>query len=67
MKKSIWYAAVAVAMLFVSLNASAKIGIKSSAFAQGASIPSKYTCDASNPPNPPLQFTGVPANAKAWS
>jgi Raf kinase inhibitor-like YbhB/YbcL family protein len=57
---------VALAMLVFSTSASAKIGIKSSAFAQGASIPSKYTCDASpTAPNPPLQFTGVPANAKS--
>ena len=65
MRKTLQYAAIALAMLVVSLNASAKIGIKSSAFTAGASIPSKYTCDAQNPPNPALQFTGVPANAKS--
>ena len=65
MRKTLQYAAVALAMLVVSLNASAKLGIKSTAFAEGASIPSKYTCDGQNPPNPPLQFTGVPANAKS--
>ena len=65
MRKTFQYAAIALAMLVVSLNASAKIGIKSSAFTAGASIPSKYTCDAQNPPNPPLQFTGVPKNAKS--
>ena len=65
MRKTLQYAAMALAMLVVSLNASAKIGIKSPAFTAGASIPSKYTCDAQNPLNPPLQFTGVPANAKS--
>jgi hypothetical protein len=65
MCKTFQYAAIALAMLVISLNASAKIGIKSSAFAAGASIPSKYTCDAQNPPNPSLEFTGVPKNAKS--
>jgi len=65
MRKTLQYATIALAMLVVSLNASAKIGIESSAFTAGASIPSKYTCDAQNPPNPPLQFTGVPAKAKS--
>ena len=65
MRKLFQLAAIAVVMFVVSLNASAKIGIKSSAFAAGASIPSKYTCDAQNPPNPPLQFSGVPKAAKS--
>jgi hypothetical protein len=65
MRKTLQYAALALAMVVISLNASAKIGITSSAFAAGASIPSKYTCDAQNPPNPPLQFTGVPKAAKS--
>ena len=65
MRRLFQFAALALALLVVSLNASAKIGIKSSAFAAGASIPAKYTCDAQNPPNPPLQFSGVPKNAKS--
>lgn len=65
MRKLFQLVAIAVVMFVVSLNASAKIGIKSSAFAAGASIPSKFTCDAQNPPNPPLQFTGVPKEAKS--
>ena len=65
MRKAFQYIAVALAMLVVSLNASAKIGVKSSAFAAGGSIPSKYTCDAQNPPNPSLEFSGVPKNAKS--
>src|SRR5271154_2219041 len=65
MRKTFQLAAITMAMLVISLNASAKIGIKSSSFAAGASIPAKYTCDAQNPPNPDLQFTGVPENAKS--
>ena len=65
MRKMFQYAAIALAMLIFPLNGSAKIGIKSSAFAAGGSIPSQYTCDAQNPPNPPLQFTGVPKAAKS--
>jgi len=45
-------------------TASAKLGIASSAFPNGGSIPAKYSCDAENPPNPPLAFSGVPQNAK---
>jgi hypothetical protein len=40
MRKAFQYIAIALAMLVISLNASAKIGIKSSAFAAGSSIPS---------------------------
>ena len=54
-----------LAVLALSASASAKMTISSAAFAGGASIPAKYTCDAQNPPNPPLQFAGVPANAKS--
>jgi Raf kinase inhibitor-like YbhB/YbcL family protein len=65
MYRTLQYVAILLIMLGVSLNASAKMEIKSSAFAPAASIPSKYTCDAQNPTNPPLQFTGVPGNAKS--
>src|SRR5258706_12521108 len=65
MRKAFQYVVIALAMLVISLNASAKIGIKSSAFAAGSSIPSKYTCDAQNPLNPPLEFSGVPKNAQS--
>jgi Raf kinase inhibitor-like YbhB/YbcL family protein len=58
-------AAVLLAIFAMGGNASAKLGIKSSAFANGGSIPAKYTCDAQNPPNPPLAFSGVPKNAKS--
>jgi Raf kinase inhibitor-like YbhB/YbcL family protein len=65
MRKAFQYTAIALAIFVISLDASAKIGVKSSAFAAGGSIPSKYTCDVQNPPNPPLEFSGVPKNAKS--
>jgi Raf kinase inhibitor-like YbhB/YbcL family protein len=56
-----------VAMLFVSLTLFAaeagKMTVASPAFKQGGNIPSKFTCDGSNT-SPPLQITGVPAEAK---
>lgn len=39
------------------------IQITSSAFTEGAFIPKKHTCDGEDV-NPPLAFTGVPANAQ---
>ena len=59
-------AAAVLAVMAVGMNASAKMKIASSAFSNGSSIPSKFTCDAGkNPPNPPLEFSGVPANTKS--
>ncbi len=37
--------------------------VTSPAFAKGGSIPSKFTCDGGNT-NPPLQISGIPAEAK---
>ena len=37
--------------------------ITSSAFHEGANIPSKFTCDGSDT-SPPLQIAGIPSNAK---
>lgn len=59
------FAAVLLAGVVISGTASAKMTIKSSAFANGGSIPAKYTCDVQNPPNPPLAFSGVPKKAKS--
>ena len=41
----------------------AKMKITSSAFQQGGSIPSKFSCDGANT-SPPLQISGIPAEAK---
>ena len=38
--------------------------ITSSAFHEGANIPSKFTCDGSDT-SPPLQIAGVPSDAKS--
>ena len=38
--------------------------ISSTAFTEGGSIPSKYTCDGSDT-SPPLAFEDIPANAKS--
>ena len=38
--------------------------ITSSAFQEGGNIPSKFTCDGSDT-SPPLQITGIPAEAKS--
>ena len=57
--------AVTLTIAGFASGASAKMRITSSAFAEGASLPSKYTCDAKTPPNPPLSFSGVPAKAQS--
>jgi Raf kinase inhibitor-like YbhB/YbcL family protein len=38
--------------------------LTSTAFAEGAAIPAKYTCDATNV-SPPLKWSGAPAGAKS--
>jgi Raf kinase inhibitor-like YbhB/YbcL family protein len=57
-----------VAMLLVTIGSfaggEAKMQISSPAFHEGANIPSKFTCDGSDT-NPPLQISGVPAEAKS--
>jgi Raf kinase inhibitor-like YbhB/YbcL family protein len=65
MLKAVRFLAVAGLALVLCGTASAQMKISSPAFAAGGSIPAKYTCDAQNPPNPPLSFTGVPATAKS--
>ena len=42
----------------------ARMKITSSAFPEGGTIPSKFTCDGSDT-SPPLQITGVPSEAKS--
>ncbi|HWF39372.1 MAG TPA: YbhB/YbcL family Raf kinase inhibitor-like protein [Candidatus Acidoferrales bacterium] len=64
-RKSPILLAAALSLIGFAATASAKMQIKSSAFANGSSIPSKFTCDAKMPPNPPLAFSGVPAKAQS--
>ena len=64
MRSALQFLAMAAALLGLAASAPAKMTITSSAFSQGGTIPLKYTCDAQDAPNPPLTFTGVPANAK---
>ena len=64
-KMSVAARAYTLVMILFASAASAKMQITSSAFANGAPIPSKYTCDAQMPPNPPLAFSGVPAKAQS--
>jgi Raf kinase inhibitor-like YbhB/YbcL family protein len=40
------------------------LGLSSSAFVEGASIPGRYTCDGEDV-SPPLAWTGVPAGARS--
>ena len=56
---------IVLAVIAWASTASAKMTITSAAFANGASIPSKYTCDATMPPNPPLAFSGVPGKTQS--
>ncbi len=52
-------------MTTVSFGAGvASMKITSSAFQEGASLPSKFTCDGGGT-SPPLQIAGVPAGAKS--
>jgi len=65
MRKTITGTAVAVLLIAIASFAAgeAKMKITSSAFQQGANIPSKFTCDGSDT-SPPLQITDIPSNAK---
>jgi len=49
-----------------SNGAPMNIQVTSTAFADGQSIPGKYTCDGSDV-SPPLQWSNAPANAKSFA
>jgi Raf kinase inhibitor-like YbhB/YbcL family protein len=49
-------------LLAIAQNSS--LTITSSAFTDGAAIPVPYTCKVPNPESPPLNWRGVPGNAK---
>jgi Raf kinase inhibitor-like YbhB/YbcL family protein len=44
-----------------AVGAVVSISVTSRAFADGTTIPVKYTCTASNPVSPPLAWSGVPS------
>lgn len=71
MKKNGMWVPVLLAALIVSLplghgeeNMKNQILVKSPAFNEGAGIPAEHTCDGADI-SPPLQWTGVPAEAKS--
>ena len=66
MQKTIITGAGALGLVAIVSFAAGGIGMKitSSAFQEGASIPSKFTCDSGDT-SPPLQIAGVPAGAKS--
>jgi Raf kinase inhibitor-like YbhB/YbcL family protein len=58
---------MAIAPLFVlalTTKASAQITVSSPAFQAGGMIPAQFTCKGANQ-NPPLQFGGIPKEAKS--
>src|SRR5262249_27444653 len=59
---AIFVAAIAIVASFAA--GGAKMKITSSAFQEGANIPSRFSCDGANT-SPPLQIADVPPEAKS--
>jgi len=66
MQKAIIAGAFAIAVATIASFAAggAKMKITSSAFQEGATIPSKFTCDSADA-SPPLQIADIPSEAKS--
>ncbi len=66
MQKAIIAGAFAIALAAIGSFAAggAKMKITSSAFQEGANIPSKFTCDGGDT-SPPLQIADIPSGAKS--
>ena len=66
MQRAIIAGALAIALAATAALAAggAKMKITSSAFQEGANIPSKFTCDGENT-SPPLQIADIPSEAKS--
>jgi Raf kinase inhibitor-like YbhB/YbcL family protein len=65
MQRAIIAGALAIALAAMAALAAggAKMKITSSAFQEGANIPSQFTCDGAGT-SPPLQITDIPSEAK---
>jgi Raf kinase inhibitor-like YbhB/YbcL family protein len=59
---------IPLSLLFLGLalpvSLEAQITVRSSAFASGGNIPAQFSCKGANT-NPPLQFQGIPKEAKS--
>jgi Raf kinase inhibitor-like protein, YbhB/YbcL family len=65
MQKATIAGALAITLVAIaSFAAGAKMKITSSAFQEGANIPSKFSCDGANT-SPPLHIADIPAGAKS--
>ncbi len=59
-------AAIAAGLIILTGGTAMALELKSSAFGEGTSIPSKYTCDGQDV-SPPLSWSGAPAGTKSFA